>query len=159
MFGRRRRQKYIDLSKAKRLEIGFFYHQYWRHDREFYGKDEKDSPYLPDDCARKWLEDEYGDCGLSIYTLIECLEEFLEYEKEHPNDYETIRSELNSRQPSQSLTGLSGELNEKKKELLERISSQREIIFRQRDEAHIEERKSYKPHNPSDGVGADFHVE
>ena len=52
---------------------------------------------------------------------------FLEYDKEHPNDYEPIRAEIESRQSSQSLTGLSGELNEKKKELPENIS-QREFI-------------------------------
>ena len=69
MFGRRKRQKYIDLDKVRRIWVGFFYHQYWRNGREFVGRWEENSSYLGDDCASQWLKDEFG--GLSIYTIID----------------------------------------------------------------------------------------
>jgi len=138
MFGRRKRQKYIDLDKARRIWVGFFYHQYWRNGREIGGRYEENSPYLGDDCARQWLKDEFG--GLSIYTIIDCLEEFLEYEKDHPNDIDPILEALKNRHSDGSVRlgdANSQELQDKKNELLERISSQREWILKKREESRI----------------------
>ena len=62
---------------------------------------EEGSAYLKDDCASQWIKDEFG--GLSIYTIIGCLEEFLEYDKEHPYDIEPIHELLKNRHPDDAL--------------------------------------------------------
>ena len=160
MFGRRKRQKYIDLDKARRIWVGFFYHQYWRNGREFAGRYEEDSAYLVDDCASQWLQDEFG--GLSNYTIIDCLEELLEYEKEHPDEIDPILKILQSRRSDGSVRMVDSncqELMEKKKRLLEKISSQRKWILKKREESRIANEPGYNPYYPSRETGADFGID
>ena len=160
MFGRRKRQKCIDLDKARRIWFGFFYHQYWRNGRVIAGKDESDSAYPPGDCASQWLKDEFG--GLSIYTIIDCLEEFYEYEKKYPNDIDPILVVLKNRHTDGSVRiGDSNcqELEDKKNELLEKISSQRKWILKKQEESRIAKQQGYSPYYPSRETGADFSLD
>ena len=131
MFGKRKRQKEIDLDKARRIWVGCFYHQYWKNGREYIGREEEGSAYLKDDCASQWIKDEFG--GLSLYTIIDCLEEFLEYDKEHPKDIEPIREVLRNRHPDGIGDSNYNELKNKKNELLERISSQQKWFLKKRE--------------------------
>ena len=160
MFGRRKRQKYIDLDKARRIWVGFFYHQYWRNGRVITGKDESDSAYLPGDCANQWLKEEFG--GLSIYTIIDCLEEFYEYEKEYPNNIDPLLEVLKNRHSDGSVRiGDSNcqELEDKKNELLEKISSQRKWILKKQEESRIAKQQGYNPYYPSRKTGSDFSLD
>ena len=92
----------------------------------------------------------------------ECLEDFLEYDRDHPNNIDPIREVLkNRRSDGAVLMGdpECGNLMRKKDELLKRISSQREWVFKKIEEARMADQEGYNPYYPSRDLGADFSLD
>ena len=109
MFGKK---KSANFCRAHRLWIGYQYHR--AHTREF-------ASFLYSDFL-DWVRREYGT-GIHGAFLNEILEEFLEYEKDHPNGEGIV--EMLRKIPSDLMGEQGPELIKTEQELLSKIDLQR----------------------------------
>ena len=133
MFGKK---KSANFCRAHRLWIGYQYHR--AHQGEFESHTYSD--------FYDWFRGEYGT-GIHGAFLNEILEEFFEYEKNHPNGegiFEMLR-----KIPSDLMGEQGPELNKTKLELLNKIDLQRK---------NWKEEYYRKMRAENGTTGSDFHI-